>query len=356
MRLKFYILFLLACCSASAQTTIRTYLPRPRTYYVEPDTVEMVFIGDVMMHARQLEYDYTDFLEPLRPLLSQADIAVANMEFTLAGKPYSGYPAFSAPDGYATYVKDLGVDVFLTANNHITDKGENGLRRTLHIYDSLRVRHTGTGLEERTFHRDNPLMLYCKGLRIALVNFTYGTNTATAYEWPSVSLMDKDEVSRQVSRARELGADIVIAVPHWGTEYSLRHSREQEHWAQWLEEKGVDAIIGAHPHVVQDTTSIGAVPVIYSMGNAVSNMSAENTRLELAVTLKIAVDRHRKASVLTPELTFLWCTLPGKLTDGYQTIPVKKYLGHREMWISPSDYDNMVTTYRRVRTVTGIQD
>ena len=66
MRLKFYILFLLACCSASAQTTIRTFLPRPRTYYAEPDTVEMVFIGDVMMHARQLDYDYRNFLWLIR--------------------------------------------------------------------------------------------------------------------------------------------------------------------------------------------------------------------------------------------------------------------------------------------------
>ena len=356
MRLKFYILFLLACCSASAQTTIRTFLPRPRTYYAEPDTVEMVFIGDVMMHARQLDYDYRNFLEPLRPLLSTSDIAVANMEFTLAGKPYSGYPAFSAPDGYAAYVKDLGVDVFLTANNHIADKGERGLRRTLQIYDSLRIRHTGTGLDERSYLRDNPLMLYCKGLRIALVNFTYGTNSGTSYQWPAVSLMDKDEVSRQVRRARELGADIVIALPHWGTEYSLTHSKEQEQWARWLAGEGVDAVIGAHPHVVQDTTSIGAVPVIYSMGNAVSNMSAENTRLELAVTLRIAVDTHRRASVLDPGLTFLWCTLPGKLTDGYQTVPVKEYLGKRDLWKVPSDYDNMVTTYRRVRDVTGIQD
>ena len=92
------------------------------------------------------------------------------------------------------------------------------------------------------------------------------------------------------------------------------------------------------------------------MGDEVANRCAENTRRELAVNLTISVDRHRQPRVLTPELTFLWCTLPGKLTDGYQTIPVKKYLGHREMWISPSDYDNMVTTYRRVRTVTGIQD
>ena len=94
-----------------------------RPLYGQPDTLSMVFIGDVMMHAKQLEYNFRTFLEPVRSRLEAADVAVANMEFTLAGEPYSGYPAFSAPDGYAEYLADCGVDVFLMANNHILDKG-----------------------------------------------------------------------------------------------------------------------------------------------------------------------------------------------------------------------------------------
>ena len=85
-------------------------------------------------------------------------------------------------------------------------------------------------------------------------------------------------------------ADFVIALPHWGTEYRLRHDADQGSWAEWLAAEGVDAVVGAHPHVVQDTTHIRGVPVIYSLGNTVSNMSAPNTRIGLLATLRFVSD------------------------------------------------------------------
>ena len=99
--------------------------------YGPPDTVSMFVIGDVMLHSKQMEYPYTQFLAGIKRLMQSADVTVANMEFTLAGEPYTGYPEFSAPDEYATYAADCGVNVFLTANNHIMDKGRAGLERTL---------------------------------------------------------------------------------------------------------------------------------------------------------------------------------------------------------------------------------
>ena len=317
------------------------------------DTVTMVFIGDVMMHSGQLRYDSSDFLAELGPLLSGADISVANAEFTMAGPPYTGYPAFSAPDDYASNVTEHGVDVLLTANNHILDKGSAGMRRTL---DILPVPFTGSGRDGGEFESLNPLVLSCKGLRIALVNFTYGTNMVATSAWPAVNYMNRERISAQIARARKAGADFVIALPHWGTEYRLNPDGEQLRWADFLVECGVDAIVGAHPHVVQDTTFIKGVPVIYSMGNAVSNMSAPNTRLELAVVLRMTNERpFGKKELLRPELRFLWCTLPGRLKRTYCTIEVDKYLDKRNMWLTPSDWDDMVATLGRVKAQTGIE-
>ncbi|MBQ3996548.1 MAG: CapA family protein, partial [Bacteroidales bacterium] len=139
----------------------------------QQDTISLFFIGDVMMHARQLEYDFRTFLEPLRSRISGADLAVANMEFTLAGEPYSGYPAFSAPDGYAAYLADLGTDVFLTANNHILDKGRDGLERTIEVYRAMDgILMTGTSEDPEHDEASYPLMVSVKGTRIALINFT----------------------------------------------------------------------------------------------------------------------------------------------------------------------------------------
>ena len=219
----------------------------------QPDTLTIVLIGDVMMHARQLDYDCRTFLEPIRSRLEAADIAIANMEFTLAGAPYSGYPAFSAPDAYADYVADCGVDVFLMANNHILDKGRTGLQRTLGKYRAMdRIRFAGAAETPQEDSLAFPLMLTAKGLRIALINTTYGTNTGDPSGWPKVHTEDKAEIAAAVRRARNLGADWIIALPHWGLEYQLKHAAGQEKMARWLHDAGVDAVIGAHPHVVQD--------------------------------------------------------------------------------------------------------
>ena len=303
------------------------------------------------MHARQLEHDHSLFLSEIEPVLSGADLSIANAEFTLAGKPYSGYPAFSAPDSYRQSILDSGVDVLLTANNHILDKGAKGLERTLKQYESF----TGSGLDAEQFDSINPLIIRKRGVWIALVNFTYGTNCGSSSEFPKVNYMKKALLEGQMRRAREK-ADIVLALPHWGEEYSLKHNQSQENWAGWLVENGADAIIGAHPHVVQDTAHIVGVPVVYSLGNAVSNMSAANTRLELAVILKIV---HWRISglceLLEPELRFMWCTLPGKLVQGYRTIFVDEWKDKREQWLDPSDYDNMIRTLERVKKETRIQ-
>ena len=113
------ILFLISCLSLKAQWDYR--IPRPKPLWTS-DTLSVTVIGDVMMHSRQLEYDCRSFFARSEHLLRQADVTAANMEFTLAGEPYTGYPCFSAPDAYAQYMADCGVDIFLTANNHILDK------------------------------------------------------------------------------------------------------------------------------------------------------------------------------------------------------------------------------------------
>ena len=168
--------------------------------------------------------------------------------------------------------------------------------------------------------------------------------------------MDREAVAAMIARAKAQEADFIIALPHWGEEYHLRHSAEQADWAAWLAGEGVDVVAGAHPHVVQDSTHIGAVPVIFSMGNAVSNMSKENTRLELMVTLRFTRDDWSgRKRMLEPELRFLWCTLPGKLVDGYATLFVDEWTGRRDEWRDKADYDEMLRTLSRVRAGTGIR-
>lgn len=357
-----FIALLAVASNASAQDARfhgYEHLEPARPLY-KADTVSMLIIGDVMMHSRQMEYPFGPFLQNISGRMKAADVAVVNMEFTLAGKPYTGYPAFSAPDGYADYVRDCGADIFLTANNHILDKGPRGLERTMQIYRRMEqdgeIRFTGTSADAEDNAERYPLMVNAGGIRLALVNFTYGTNISGGDGWPKVNKMRRDDISQALTRAEKNRADFIIVLPHWGVEYELRHSPSQEALAGWLVSHGADAVVGAHPHVVQDSTVISGVPVFYSLGNAVSNMSAPNTQLELAVELRFVRSENGDRSMLPPVVTYLWCSLPGFFTDSYATIAVQDFIGRRSMWKNPSDYDKMMATYRRVKSATGVQD
>ena len=364
--------FLTSCLilftSALIQAQIKESLPPARPLFNHPDTATIFLMGDVMMHADQItnarqpdgSYSFDTYFHNLEDLIRSSDLAVANMEFTLAGKPYTGYPCFSAPDGYEMYVAGCGVDVFLTANNHILDKGRKGLARTLERYSDMEgkgiVKHTGASVSAKDDESRFPLMVVVKGVRVAFVNFTYGTNLKAEEGFPKVHVTDRKEIASAIRRAREAGAEFVVALPHWGIEYVLRHSQSQETLATWLVGQGCDAVVGAHPHVVQDYETIGTVPVVYSMGNAVSNMSAKNTQIGMAVRLRIVTDWRGERKMAEPEFFFTWCSRPGTLTDSYSVVPVKEFVGKRSLWKDPSDYDNMVSSYERVKGETGIID
>lgn len=337
------------------------------------DTVTICFLGDVMMHSRQIEaayqengeYDFSGYFSHIRESIGSADISVANMEFSLGGKPYSGYPAFSAPDDIAEHMAEIGTDVFLTANNHIFDRGKAGAERTLEIYRKLGQTHgvtfTGLASDEKEHDWNQPLILNRKGIRIAFLNFTYGTNGGKREGWPVICYQDeKDKILASIEKARQRNADIIIALPHWGEEYRLAHSSEQEETAQWLADNGIDLIVGTHPHVVQGTdimwNSIKGryTYVAYSLGNAISNMSASNTQLGLMATAKIVRRHNGDIEVLPPELSFIWCSRPGGFDQNYTIIPVKRFAGKRNMWQAPWDYDKMTETLHRVMNATGI--
>ena len=254
------------------------------------DTLRLLFVGDLMQHQGQIDaartargYDYSACFAYVKEVISQADFAVANLEVTLGGKPYRGYPAFSAPDEYLTAIHDAGFNVLLTANNHCLDRGRKGLERTLRLIDSLHIPAAGTYTDIEDRRTRYPLLLEKKGFRIALLNYTYGTNGIPVPSPAVVNLIDTTVIAQDIEKARQLHPDVLLACMHWGVEYQSLPGKKQQKLAQWLFAKGVDHIIGAHPHVVQpievhtDSLTRQKRLVAYSLGNFISNMSARRT-------------------------------------------------------------------------------
>ena len=362
-------------CNLSAQSLTIPQDRNPAYTKVRPlyqqDTITIRFFGDIMMHSAQIQtadiggnHDFSTYFELMKGYLSDSDLNVGNMEFTLAGEPYTGYPAFSAPDNFGGHLADNGFGLFLCANNHIFDKGRNGLIRTLGIYDDLAQRkgihYTGAAADCETACLNNPLIINIKGIRIAFINATYGTNSPRGEGWPKTyTLNDKDGLAGAMETA-ESKADLTIVTAHWGTEYILKHSNSQEQEARWFAEKGADLIIGAHPHVIQDAgvieTAGRRVPVVYSLGNSVSNMSAENTQAGLMTTIRIIRHGNGDITTLEPEHRYTWCSRPGGYGNSYYVIPLTDYLGRKDEWTGGWDYDKMVSTYRKVSDITGIKE
>lgn len=382
MKRLLFLLLLMSVPCVSLDGQIR-HAPLHARSVFRADTVSVVMIGDVMLHSAEYDnahilwqqrtpeterqsvpkhwqYDFSGFFSDIARDLRDADLAVANMEFSLGGQ-ISGYPCFSAPDSYADYVAGLGVDVFLTANNHIMDRGPSGAARTLEYYTSGGLRYTGSGLDRDDFRKRNPLMVSVHGIRLAFINFTYDVNCHYQAEYPRIFMQDDvEEIKEAVERARANGADVVVAMPHWGEEFKHIHSTVQHKLAVMLADAGVDVVIGAHPHVVQDRELIMSggrnVQVYYSIGNAVSNMTKPGTQLELMVRMDVVRDGNGDVKVLPLSHEWLWCSRPGDIGPGFATVRLSGPASDPSLWKNTDAYDNMAGTFARVSALTGLDN
>lgn len=266
----------------------------------ENDRAEILFAGDAMQHQAQIDaarrpdgtYDYSECFQGIKEYVEAADLAVVNFEASLGGRPYTGYPCFSAPDEYPAALTDAGFDVFLLANNHILDRRDRGLHRTLDRLRQDSIPHLG--IYHDTADRDSlcPLIMDVNGFKIGLLNYTYGTNGISVTGNAVVDYIDHDKIRHDIIAARNGGAEIVSVCVHWGDEYRLLPNKAQRDLADWLTELEVDMIIGNHPHVVQPMemrTSSSGRPVLlaYSLGNLISNMKTTDTRGGTMVTVSL---------------------------------------------------------------------
>lgn len=253
---------------------------------IVPDTVRLLFAGDAMVHSTQYHaawyeggdstYDFRPPFTPIKSLVESADLSIVNLEIALGGKPYSGYPLFSSPPEMVDALKDTGFDLLLTANNHAADKGKKGIEQTIDYIRELGLLHTGSFKDSTEKATTYPLITVVNNIKLAFLNYTYGTNGMPVYRPNLINLIDTVRIAEDLDKARALQADYIITCVHWGYEYQQKEHAEQRELARFLADHGTHLIIGSHPHVVQPYDEITSqagdtVPVIYSLGNFISN-------------------------------------------------------------------------------------
>lgn len=295
----------------------------PNWTYGQNDTLRLLFVGDVMGHAPQISsaevspglYDYNHCFQFVKKEINEADLAIANLELTLPGKPpYSGYPMFKSPDALAQALWNTGFDVLVTANNHSNDGRKTGVIKTIETVRKIGFAQTGTFLNKLDRDLFYPLIVYKNDFKLAFLNYTYGTNGVPTDTPTIVNLIDTTLIAQDIQEAKARKPHFIIAVMHWGLEYQLTENKDQRALAIFLLKNGVDLVVGMHPHVVQpvrkeyinDKNNL----VAYSLGNFISNQQQPNTD----VGLMLQVDLVKKAQDIKAELC------------NYQTIPTWRYI------------------------------
>lgn len=291
-------------------------------------TINMTFTGDILCHntiyydaydKASKTYDFSHMFDDIKYHIQTADIAVGNLEGTFAGSEvgYSSYPTFNTPEALAYNLKKVGFDVLSTANNHCYDKGYKGLESTINYLDDADIAHMGTYKSEE--EQNTILVKNVKGINIAFLNFTYGTNgiPIPSDKTYSVNLINNETILKQLSLAKEQNPDLICVCIHWGTEYQTSPNAEQKEIADLLFNNGADIIIGNHPHVLQPmekreiklddgTTKDGFV--VYALGNLLADQNKKYTRSSAILNLNITKNADGKISInqatYTPVYTY----------------------------------------------------
>ncbi len=292
------------------------------------NSCKLIFTGDLMCRMFQQdtalkkfgEYRFNESFRYLKSGFSKADLVVGNLETTLTSRsPYMGekryvdkLPNVNAPATYLSALRYAGFDALVMANNHDCDTGVYGILDTLDNVDDYKFIHTGTFAEESDRRYS---LIEINGIKIALMSFaTYFNDKDKMITQEGRDLLlnryKKEKVRKLVKEARKNGAEFIIAYNHWGRQFTYDVRSDQYKYAQQMADAGVDYIIGSHSHCLQHYDVLKAsdgrkVPVVYSMGNFLSDMPLEITLDN--IYLKIKLGRNKKGKVVVKDEEYVPC-------------------------------------------------
>lgn len=291
--------------------------------FVKEDTdISFVALGDNLIHepiyryGLQKEGDFDYLYENFGDIIAQSDVAIINQETPLTDQPsmYGDYPRFGTPVQVGEAIVNAGFDVVTCATNHALDRGADGVDFTKDFFASRGIKCLGIQAQEEKEEIPYEIITR-KGVRFALLNYTYGTNGLRPPEenpYMVHVLADEAKVRENIGKARA-EADLVIIFVHWGTEYAQKIDEFQQKWAQIFLESKADVVVGTHPHTIQPVEVLvnedgHEMVVYYSIGNFVSAQSEKScTKGGLAsFTISLGPEGYHVAEYSLQPLTITW--------------------------------------------------
>jgi len=363
-----------AVAETAAVTVEPTAVPTPEPVNAvvvgQPASVHFRAVGDVMSHKLQLthakqkdgSYNYDSQFKYVKDALSKADYTIANLELSIAvDNEYSSYPFFRTPEAILSTLKDCGVDMLTLANNHILDGFFEGLVKTLDSADSYGFDHVGADrtAEEAAQYK----VVDINGIRFGFLAYTTYLNEndkridkeKAAF---CVKRLAEADFEADVKALREAGAEVVICMPHWGTENKRSVSDECKTYAKQMVDAGVDIILGSHPHVVlpiySDNMEVQGeekdILVAWSMGNFISYMA--NQYVDSGIIVDFTVSRDTDGKISIHNVGYVPVYVCGS-KEYFHLVCSGDFYDEKPKGMSSSDYKRMKESVKEISDMIG---
>ena len=339
------------------------------TMTVPPEPVRLRSVriraaGDLMMHKKQLaiakqkdgSYDFHPQYALIADSLADADYTIANLETTIGryeNRPYSGYPMFNTPESLLDAVKDAGVDFLTLANNHMLDRYFEGMVHTVQLVDDYGFDHGGAYRTPE--EQAAPVVVEAGGIKIGMLCYTQMTNGMERFcktdpKTYGIGYLDSSTFAEDVRRVRDAGAEVVIAMPHWGQEYKRTPEPNTVALAKKLVAAGVDVVLGSHPHMVQPVEFVEAEGhrglVAYSLGNFIDNMLKRYTDSGIILEFTVQETQDGGFAITNVGIVPVYCW---KQDANIQTVASLKYLDEPPEGMSSGTWQRMKDSYWELR-------
>ena len=271
---------------ATTSTTVTT------TKEIEkPKEVKLTLVGDLLFeqpfyNAVDKGYDKNIYFNRIKSYFQDDDLSIGNMEVVIGNdkiKPSGTGFNFCAPEYIGDLVNTLDFQVLSTANNHAYDRDFEGIKSSIDYFKNrTNIKTVGTNYNGI----DEDLIIEKNGIKFGIMAYTYGTNQKPSNEYrkyinyfrnidtKTITNENKENIKNKINSLKEK-ADVLIAIMHWGKEFQYTTTKEQRNMAKFLNEEGIDIILGSHSHCIEPIEELVSSTnhktlVYYSMGNFVS--------------------------------------------------------------------------------------
>lgn len=332
------------------------------------DDFKILFAGDLILLEDQVKrayngktYDFFDVFEYAKPYISSADLAIGVFEGPVAGEE-AGYStsnyddgktlALNYPDEFAYAIKEAGFDLVTTANNHLLDKGLPGALRTLDILDEAGLEHVGSYRNKE--EKDQVKIIECDGIKIAILAYTYGSNGYTETQLLNGELSYltsltavpnganfeavKASVEADFAKAKVQNPDLILVLPHMGTQFLDSPDAYQETWNDIFISYGADLILNDHTHSVQPVEIFeydGKTRAIINCPGNFANIYREYHG-DASAMVEIYIDKTHK-TITGAAVIPMWTQAP--LAGNYRALPIYDILNNPTLQNQISTYD-----------------